>query len=149
MAANNGKPVWFVTGCSTGLGRELVRQLLDAGYPTVVTARKTEDLKDFSGHADALILRLDVTDQAQVEAAVKAAEAHFGRIDVLVNNAGIGYFGSVEESEDAEVRRMFEINVFALGRMTSATLPVMRRQRSGTIINIASLAGIRPSAGLG
>ena len=149
MAANNGKPVWFVTGCSTGFGRELVRQLLDAGYPTVVTARKTEDLKDFSGHAGALILRLDVTDQAQVEAAVQAAEAHFGRIDVLVNNAGIGYFGSVEESEDAEVRRMFEINVFALGRMTSATLPVMRRQRSGTIINIASLAGIRPSAGLG
>ena len=68
---------------------------------------------------------------------------------MLVNTAGIGYFGTVEESEDAEVRRMFEINVFALGRMTSATLPVMRRQRSGTIINIASLAGIRPSAGLG
>ncbi len=143
------QPVWFVTGCSTGFGRELASQLLNAGYPTVVTARKPEDLQAFANHPKALVLKLDVTDSAQVEAAVQAAEAHFGRIDVLVNNAGIGYFGSVEESEEAEVRWMFEINVFALGRMSAAVLPVMRRQRRGCIVNISSLAGIRPSAGLG
>ena len=145
----NHQPVWFVTGCSTGFGRELASQLLNAGYPTVVTARKPEDLQAFANHPKALVLKLDVTDSAQVEAAVQAAEAHFGRIDVLVNNAGIGYFGSVEESEEAEVRWMFEINVFALGRMSAAVLPVMRRQRRGCIVNISSLAGIRPSAGLG
>lgn len=143
------KPVWFITGCSTGFGRETVEQLLAAGYPTVVTARKTEDLKAFAGREGALVLKLDVTDQAQIDAAVKAAEAHFGRIDVLLNNAGIGYFGSVEESEDAEVRRMFDINVFALGRMTAAVLPGMRQRRNGTIINIASLAGLKPFPALG
>lgn len=143
------KPVWFITGCSTGFGRETAEQLLAAGYRTVVTARKTEDLKAFAGREGALVLKLDVTDQAQIDAAVKAAEAHFGRIDVLLNNAGIGYFGSVEESEDAEVRRMFDINVFALGRMTAAVLPGMRQRRSGTIINIASLAGLKPFPALG
>lgn len=143
------KPVWFITGCSTGFGRETAEQLLAAGYPTVVTARKTEDLKAFVGREGALVLKLDVTDQTQIDAAVKAAEAHFGRIDVLLNNAGIGYFGSVEESEDAEVRRMFDINVFALGRMTAAVLPGMRQRRSGTIINIASLAGLKPFPALG
>lgn len=147
VAAN--KPVWFITGCSTGFGRETAEQLLAAGYRVVITARKPEDLKAFEGREGALILKLDVTDQAQIDAAVKAAEAHFGRIDVLLNNAGIGYFGSVEESEDAEVRRMFEINVFALGRMTAAVLPGMRKQRSGTIINIASLAGLKPFPALG
>ncbi|WP_319241034.1 oxidoreductase [uncultured Propionivibrio sp.] len=149
MMVDVKKPVWFITGCSTGFGRETAEQLLAAGYPTVVTARKTEDLKAFVGREGALVLKLDVTDQAQIDAAVKAAEAHFGRIDVLLNNAGIGYFGSVEESEDAEVRRMFDINVFALGRMTAAVLPGMRQRRSGTIINIASLAGLKPFPALG
>lgn len=148
MVATN-KPVWFITGCSTGFGRETAEQLLAAGYPTVVTARKPEDLKGFEGRDGALVLKLDVTDPVQIAAAVKAAETHFGRIDVLLNNAGIGYFGSVEESEDAEVRRMFEINVFALGQMTAAVLPGMRKQRSGTIINIASLAGLKPFPALG
>jgi flagellar hook protein FlgE len=112
----------------------------------VITARKPEDLKAFEGREGALILKLDVTDQAQVDAAVKAAEAHFGRIDVLLNNAGIGYFGSVEESEDAEVRRMFEINVFALGRMIRAVLPQMRKQRSGCVVNFSSMRGGRLSS---
>ena len=146
---DTSKRVWFLTGCSTGFGREMAKQLLAAGYPTVVTARKPDDLAEFAGRDGALVLKLDVTDQAQIDAAVKAAEAHFGRIDVLFNNAGIGYFGSVEESEDAEVRRMFDINVFGLGRMTAAVLPGMRRQRAGTIINIASLAGIKPFPALG
>ena len=145
------KPVWFITGCSTGLGRELARQLLERDYRVVVTARRPETLADLAGpHAErALVLPLDVTDPAQVAAAVPATLERFGQLDVLVNNAGIGYFGAIEESEEREVRRMFEINVFGLAAMTRAVLPVMRRQRRGHIINIASVAGIRAFPAIG
>lgn len=139
MATTENKPVWFVTGCSTGFGMELAKHLLNNGYRAVVTARKTEDLAVFAGNPNALLLTLDVTVQAQVDAAVKAVHERFGRIDVLVNNAGLGYFGSVEESEEARVRWMFEVNVFGLGRMTSAVLPLMRAQKSGFIINLSSI----------
>jgi NAD(P)-dependent dehydrogenase (short-subunit alcohol dehydrogenase family) len=148
-SAPGEKPVWFITGCSTGFGRELARQLLERGYRTVVTARKHADLSDFEGVAGALVLKLDVTVQAQVDAAVKAALEKFGHIDVLVNNAGLGYFGAVEESEEDEVRWMFEVNVFGLGRMIRAALPAMRAQRSGCIVNLSSLAGIYSFPGLG
>ena len=141
--------VWFITGCSTGFGRDLARHLLARGYRAVVTARKPDDLQEFSNSPQALVLKLDVTDNAQIDAAVKAAHDRFGRIDVLVNNAGIGYFGAVEESEEDQVRRMFDVNVFGLGRMTQAVLPGMRQRRSGSIVNIASLAGISPFPGLG
>lgn len=147
----SASPVWFVTGCSTGFGRELARQLLARGDRVVVTARNPESVTDLvSGfESQALVLRLDVTDRGQIAEAVAAAEARFGRIDVLVNNAGIGYFGSVEESEEAEIRRMFEINVFGLAWMTQAVLPIFRRQRSGHVINIASIAGIIGNPGIG
>ena len=141
--------VWFITGCSTGFGRQLVRHLLDAGYRTVVTARNPDSLKDLGAYQNALVLKLDVTDQGQIDAAVKAAEDRFGRIDVLVNNAGLGYFAAVEESEDDEVRWMFDVNVFGLGRMTSAVLPGMRQRRSGCIVNLSSIGGIRSFPGLG
>jgi NAD(P)-dependent dehydrogenase (short-subunit alcohol dehydrogenase family) len=141
--------VWFITGCSTGFGRDLARHVLARGYRAVVTARKPDDLQEFSSSPQALVLKLDVTDNAQIDAAVKAAHDRFGRIDVLVNNAGIGYFGAVEESEEDQVRRMFDVNVFGLGRMTQAVLPGMRQRRSGSIVNIASLAGISPFPGLG
>jgi NAD(P)-dependent dehydrogenase (short-subunit alcohol dehydrogenase family) len=151
MANDDGKNlVWFITGCSTGFGRDLARYVLESGYRVVVTARKPEVLKEeFASSERALVLKLDVTDSAQINAAVAAARERFGRIDVLVNNAGIGYFASVEESEENEVRRMFEINVFGLGLMTQAVLPLMRAQRSGFIINLASLAGINPFPALG
>ena len=96
-----------------------------------------------------MLLKLDVTNQSQVNAAVKAAEKKFGGIDVLVNNAGIGYFAAVEESEEKEVRRMFEINVFGISRMIQATLPGMRRRRRGCIVNIASIGGLRSFPSLG
>src|SRR6476646_639704 len=141
----NSERVWFVTGCSTGFGRELARMLLDRGYRTVVTARdpaKAEDIA--SGHEGrALVLELDVTDPIEIDAAVRSAEKHFGRIDVLVNNAGIGYFGAVEEIDEGDVRRMFEINFFGLANMTRAVLPIMRRQRRGHIVNISSIGGLR------
>ena len=98
-SARSGKPVWFITGCSTGFGRELAQHLLANGYPTVVTARNPSDLNAFADKEQALVLKLDVTVQSQVDAAVKAAEERFGRIDVLVNNAGIGYFGSLERAK--------------------------------------------------
>lgn len=102
------------------------------------------------GHGDgALVLQLDVTDPAEIDAAARAADAAFGRIDVLVNNAGIGYFGAIKESEDAEVRRMFEVNVFGLARMTQAVLPGMRQRRSGHIVNISSVGGIRAFPAVG
>ena len=136
------KPVWFITGCSTGFGRELAKHVLELGYRAVVTARYPEDVKDLSASGDALILKLDVTDQGQINAAVKAAEDHFGRIDVLVNNAGIGYFAAIEESEEDQVRKMFEINVFGLGRMIHAALPGMREHRKGCIVNVSSVGGL-------
>jgi NAD(P)-dependent dehydrogenase (short-subunit alcohol dehydrogenase family)/polyisoprenoid-binding protein YceI len=148
-SANAGKPVWFITGCSTGFGRELATQALARGFRTVVTARKPEQVKALAATGDALVLKLDVTDQGQIDAAIKAATEKFGRIDVLVNNAGIGYFAAIEEGEENEVRRMFEINVFGLGRMIQAVLPGMRQRRQGCIVNISSLAGLRSAPALG
>ena len=145
------QPVWFITGCSTGFGRELARQLLEGGYRVVVTARDPASIADLVALAPAraLGLTLDVTDAAQVDAAAAAALERFGEVDVLVNNAGIGYFGAIEESDEAEVRRMFEINFFGLAAMTRALLPAMRRQRRGHVINIASIAGIKGFPGVG
>jgi NAD(P)-dependent dehydrogenase (short-subunit alcohol dehydrogenase family) len=136
--------VWFITGCSTGFGRELSLEVLKAGYKAVVTARKVEDVKDIiDQYPDtALALKLDVTKSAEVEDSVKQALKHFNTIDVLVNNAGIGYFGAIEESEEDEVRRMFEINFWGLAAMTKAVLPTLRKQRSGHILNVASIGGL-------
>jgi NADP-dependent 3-hydroxy acid dehydrogenase YdfG len=134
--------VWFITGCSTGFGHELAKQLLARGNKVVVTARKTESLAAFAGHENALVQKLDVTDGAAISAAVKAAEAKFGHIDVLVNNAGIGYFAAVEEGEDTEIRRMFDINLFGLAAVTRAVLPGMRQRRHGFIVNFSSIGGL-------
>ena len=136
------KPVWFITGCSTGFGRHLAKRVLGLGYRTVVTARKPAEVKDLEDEVDALVLRLDVTNQEEINAAIKTAEAKFGKIDVLVNNAGIGYFAAVEESEEDQIRRMFEINFFGLSRMIHAVLPGMRKHRHGFIINLSSIAGL-------
>jgi NAD(P)-dependent dehydrogenase (short-subunit alcohol dehydrogenase family) len=135
-------PVWFITGCSTGFGRALATLLLERGDRVVVTARDPGKIRDFESKGDALILPLDVTDQGAIETAVKAAEARFGVIDVLVNNAGIGYFAAIEEGEDRQVRRVFEINVFGLARMIQAVLPGMRKRRKGYIVNLSSIGGL-------
>lgn len=145
------KKVWLITGCSTGFGRELSKHVLSIGHSAAVAARKTGDVKDIvDGYADtALTVKLDVTIEADIEAAVKSTIERFGRIDVLVNNAGIGYFGAIEESEDEAVRQMFEINVFGLANMTKAVLPQMRKQRSGHIVNISSIGGLVGFPGVG
>lgn len=143
------KPVWLITGCSTGFGRELAKYVLDRGYRTVVTARNPDEVKGLAAKGEALVLKLDVTDQDQIGAAVRAAEDKFGRIDVLVNNAGIGYFAAVEESEEDQVRSMFEINVFGLSRMIHAVLPGMRKRRSGFIVNFSSIGGLHSFPAVG
>ena len=142
---------WFITGCSSGFGREVARAVVSRGYRAVVTARNPRQVEDLVvGHEDrTLALRLDVTDPAQVAEGVRRAEEHFGGIDVLVNNAGIGYFAAVEESDEAEVRRMLEINFFGLARMTRAVLPGMRKRLSGRVINIASICGLAAIPSLG
>ena len=143
------KPVWFITGCSTGFGRQIAKHVLELGYRVVVTSRDPEDVQDLAELGDVLILKLDVTERSQAEAAVKAAEDHFGGIDVLVNNAGIGYFAAVEESDEKEVRKMFDVNVFGLSRMIHIVLPGMRKRRKGFIVNLSSIAGIRSFPALG
>ena len=143
--------VWFITGCSTGFGRYLAMEALAKGYLVIVAARNPNDVKDIvANYANtSLVVKLDVTVPAQITSSVNEAIEKFGKIDVLVNNAGIGYFGAIEESEEAEVRRMFEINVFGLAHMTQAVLPIMRKQRSGHILNIASIGGLRSFPGVG
>jgi len=145
----SGKPVWFITGCSTGFGRQIAKQVLELGYRAVITSRDPEDVQDLAEHGDALILKLDVTDRSQAEQAVKAAEEHFGGIDVLVNNAGIGYLAAVEESDEMEVRKMFDVNVFGLSRMIHVVLPGMRKRRKGFIVNLSSIGGLRSFPALG
>lgn len=145
------RKVWFITGCSTGFGRALATNLLESGYRVAVTARNAEKVADLVAinPEKALAIALDVTNNQQVADAVAKAEEHFGRIDVLVNNAGFGYFGAIEESDEAEVRSMFEANFWGLAEMTRAVLPKMRERRSGTIVNISSIGGFVSFPGLG
>ena len=114
-----------------------------------MTARNPDEVKDLAVRGEALVLKLDVTHQGQIKAAIKAAEAKYGRIDVLVNNAGIGYFEAVEETEEKDVRRLFEINVFGLSRMIHAALPGMRKRRQGFIVNFSSIGGLRSFPAVG
>lgn len=143
--------VWFITGCSTGFGRELAKEVLQAGYKAVVTARNTNDIQDIVSAypTTAIAVKLDVTKESDIQLAVETALQKFNQIDVLVNNAGIGYFGAIEESDPAEVRGMFDINFFGLANMTNAVLPTMRKQKSGHIINIASIGGLVSFPGVG
>jgi NAD(P)-dependent dehydrogenase (short-subunit alcohol dehydrogenase family) len=148
--AKTGK-VWLVTGASTGFGRELVEYLLARGERVVATARKVDALVELGTRYPerALVAAMDVTDQKQVEVAIGAAVLWFGRIDVLVNNAGYGMVGAVEESAEEEFRPMFETNVFGLIRVTQAVLPQMRAQGSGHIVNLSSIGGLVATPGFG
>jgi NAD(P)-dependent dehydrogenase (short-subunit alcohol dehydrogenase family) len=136
--------VWFVTGCSTGFGRALAERVLARGWRVVATARGKDRVADLIALAPdrALAVDLDVTDAAQVRAAVAAATERFGRVDVLVNNAGYGYQSSVEEGDEGGIRAQFDANVFGLFAMTRAVLPGMRERRGGAIVNVTSVAGL-------
>ncbi len=143
--------VWFITGCSSGFGRALAARVLASGAQLVLTARDPSALADLVhiGPERCLSLALDVRDPEQCRAAVAQAEQRFGRIDVLVNNAGYGYQATVEEAEDAQIRAVFETNVFGVFNVTRAVLPGMRQRRSGSILTIGSIAGLVGFAGSG
>jgi NAD(P)-dependent dehydrogenase (short-subunit alcohol dehydrogenase family) len=143
--------VWFITGCSKGFGRALAEEALNAGYRVVATARDAADVADLAqAHADAVLTAaLDVTKPEQIRTAVAAAEKQFGAIDVLVNNAGYGYLGAIEEGDDAEVRQLFDTCLFGPVALTKAVLPAMRERRRGHIVNVSSIGGIVTFPGVG
>ncbi|MFO1303796.1 MAG: oxidoreductase [Burkholderiales bacterium] len=144
-------PVWLITGCSTGFGRALALRVLARGHRCVVTARNPAQVEAIAApYPDrALVCALDVTDAASRERAVAAAQARFGRIDVLVNNAGHGYNAAIEEGEEEPIRRMFEANVFGLAAMMRLVLPIMRAQGFGHMVNITSMGGLVGNPGTG
>lgn len=145
------KKVWFITGSSTGFGRELAEELLEQGYKVVATARKPEAVQDLvEKYPDtARAVKLDVTKPEEVRAAIDEAVKEFGSIDVLVNNAGYGLMGAIEEASDAQIRKQFETNFFGAVEVIRAALPVLREQKSGHILNFSSVGGFvsYPSAG--
>jgi len=142
--------VWFITGASRGFGVLMAKDALARGDSVVATARNPQAVTDAVGaHPNLLALRLDVTQEAAAVLATRAAVDRFGRIDVLVNNAGYGLLGAVEEASDAEVRALYDTNVFGLLNVTRAVLPHMRRQGGGHVMNISSVGGYTAHAGWG
>jgi NAD(P)-dependent dehydrogenase (short-subunit alcohol dehydrogenase family) len=142
--------VWFVTGASRGFGAEIVEQALAAGHQVVATARNPKAITERFGDAgDLLVVALDVTDEAAAKAAAESAVVRFGRIDVVVNNAGRGLLSAVEEATDAAARAVYDANVFGTLNVLRAVLPAMRAQKSGRILNISSIGGFASSAGWG
>ena len=136
-------PVWFITGASRGFGSEFARVALEHGCKVAATARKPEAVRQTLGdHENLLPIALDVTNQEQIDDAVKKAFDAYGRIDVLVNNAGYGIFGALEEITDAETRAIFDTNVFGAMNVTRAVLPHMRSQKSGRIVMLGSAASL-------
>lgn len=141
---------WFITGASRGFGALIVERALSQGDAVVATARNPQAVTDrFGEHPNLVAVALDVTEEAQAKAAAQAAIDRFGRIDVLLNNAGYGLMGAVEEASAAEIEAVFRTNVFGLLTVTRAALPHMRAARSGRILNISSIGGYRGAAGFG
>ena len=145
------KKVWLITGCSRGLGQSLARAVIQQGHRAVVTARDPHTLETLIEPAPERVqaMALDVNSEAQIHDVVSKTLARFGRVDVLVNNAGYGLAGAVEEVSDAEARAQMETNVFGVLKLTRAVLPLMRAQKSGHILNISSAAGFVSTPGLG
>jgi len=149
MSANS-KKVWFITGASKGLGLQIARDALERGDLVVATARDPETITAaLGGQGNLLAVLLDVTDEAQAVSAAKTAIDSFGRIDVLVNNAGYGLLGAVEEASTEEIERQYQTNVFGLIKVTGAVLPHLRRVRKGHVINISAIAGYAAFPGWG
>lgn len=142
--------VWFITGASRGFGALITQEALNVGDAVVATARNPEGLQEkFQNHSNLLTVALDVTDEASAHAAAEQAVKRFGRIDILLNNAGFGLLGAVEEATNDEIEKLYAANVFGLLKVTRAVLPHMRRQRSGHILNISSIGGYVSHAGWG
>ncbi|HEY9102334.1 SDR family oxidoreductase [Chitinimonas sp.] len=140
--STNTSPVVLITGASSGIGHAAANLFADRGWRVVATMRNPVDGATLAEHSNIAVLPLDVTDSASVEAAVAGTLDRFGRIDAVVNNAGYGLFGPFETATDEQIRRQFATNVDGIFAVTRAVLPAMRRQGSGTIINVASLGGL-------
>ncbi|WP_085711375.1 MULTISPECIES: oxidoreductase [unclassified Pseudomonas] len=141
---------WLITGASRGFGTLIAEHALRAGDAVIATARKPQDITDRLGeHPNLLALRLDVTREDEAHQAVAEGIKRFGRIDVLINNAGFGVLGAVEETSASETERLFATNVFGLLNVTRAVLPHMRARRSGRVINISSIGGYQAYMGWG
>jgi NAD(P)-dependent dehydrogenase (short-subunit alcohol dehydrogenase family) len=142
--------IWFITGASRGFGALVAKEALERGDNVVATARDPAAVtKSLGDRQNLLAVALDVTNETQARAAAEAAIARFGRIDILLNNAGFGLLGAVEEATQQEIQRLYATNVFGLLAVTRAVLPHMRRQRSGHVINISSIGGYAASQGWG
>ena len=143
--------VWFITGSSTGFGRELAAQVLERGEKVVATARNIKDVEDLVGKypETARAVKLDVTKADEIKSSVEKAVGEFGKIDVLVNNAGYGLGGGIEEPSEDQIRKQFETNVFGVIRMMREVLPIMREQKSGHILNLSSIGGFRSGPSVG
>ncbi|MBW4518845.1 MAG: SDR family NAD(P)-dependent oxidoreductase [Scytolyngbya sp. HA4215-MV1] len=143
--------VWFITGASRGFGLEIVKAVLASGDQVIATVRiKPEQLtRALHNHSNLYVVQMDVTQEDQVQTAVKQGIDRFGRFDVLVNNAGFGMVTAIEEATDAEVRKQYDTNVFGLLNVTRAVLPYLRQQKSGRIINVSSLFGYDAVPGWG
>jgi NAD(P)-dependent dehydrogenase (short-subunit alcohol dehydrogenase family) len=141
--------VWFITGASRGLGAAIVREALARGHSVTATARNPKTVRRAVGTSPLLTAKVDVTDERQIREAVDATIARFGRIDVLVNNAGFGLIAAVEEASDAAALAIFNVNVFGVLNTLRAVLPTLRAQRSGHVINISSIGGFTGYAGWG
>jgi NAD(P)-dependent dehydrogenase (short-subunit alcohol dehydrogenase family) len=140
---------WLITGASRGFGAEIAKAVLAVGDRLIATARSQTDVQQFGTSKDVLTLSMDVTDEAQVKTAIATGLEKFGQIDVLVNNAGFGLLGAIEECSAEEVESVYRTNVFGLLNVTRAVLPSMRQHRSGHIINISSIGGYSSSPGWG
>jgi NAD(P)-dependent dehydrogenase (short-subunit alcohol dehydrogenase family) len=151
MTRQTSSRVWLITGSSTGIGRALAEAALAQGDRVIATARNPNKIQDLEQQypQTAKAVRLDVTDPATIQTAVQSGLETFGRIDVLVNNAGYGLMGAIEEVSDQQVRDQFETNFFGLLNVTRAVIPVLRKQNSGHIVNISSIAGRLTSPMLG
>ncbi|WP_184543567.1 SDR family NAD(P)-dependent oxidoreductase [Mucilaginibacter sp. FT3.2] len=145
----DNKKVWFITGASKGFGLSLVKQLLDAGQLVAATSRDQQELIGAvgSGSSDFLPLQVDLVNESSVSLALQHAYETFGRIDVVINNAGYGIGGAIEELTDTETRQNFDVNVFGTLNVIRFVMPYLRKQRSGHIINISSIAGITGGTG--
>lgn len=145
------KRVWLITGCSTGFGRELVKLVASKGDYAVGTVRKEEQVAELENINKEFVtgVVLDVQDQSSIDKASKQIQEKFGQLDVLVNNAGYGTLGPIEETDEGEIQRQFDVNVFGAVRMIKLALPFMRKQKSGNILNITSIAGLNGFPGVG
>ncbi|MGL5878053.1 MAG: oxidoreductase [Xenococcaceae cyanobacterium] len=151
MVAQSDSKVWLITGCSTGFGRSLAEAVLQSGNRVIATARHTEKLQDliYRYPQQVCTLSLDVTKKDNIRSAISQAKDVYGRIDVLVNNAGYGSMGAIEEQSDEAIKRQFDTNLFGAINMMREVLPLMRSQRRGHILNISSVGGVVSMAGAG